>query len=161
MLKYIIGKLANHIMNSREPDFKIGPVGDPYMIRWWWIPRNRFFNVYIHHILHDDDDWALHDHPWSSLSLLLDGEIVEYYKHDYEPDVPAKRILKSGQWVYRSEFFAHRLTLQSKTATTVFITGRVVRKWGFHCPEGWVYWKDFVDKTDTGSVGRGCGEIDD
>jgi len=55
----------------RPPDFVIGPPDDPYMRRWWLLPRNRVLNVYLHHVRHDDDDRALHDHPWASLSILL------------------------------------------------------------------------------------------
>lgn len=72
--------LADLIMKlrpKREPDFLIGPEGDPYMRRWWIIPRNKFFNIYLHHMRHDDDDRAPHDHPWWSLSLCLDGHIRE------------------------------------------------------------------------------------
>jgi hypothetical protein len=51
------------IAGSRPPDFVIG--GDsPYMLRWWIIPRNKFFNIYLHRFLRSDDDRALHDHPW-------------------------------------------------------------------------------------------------
>ena len=42
---------------------------------------------------------------------------------------------------------------------TLFITGPVVRDWGFHCPDaGWVFWKNFVDARDAGSIGRGCAQ---
>lgn len=47
----------------RAPDFYIGGNANPYLLRWWVIPRNRFFNVYLHKFLRDDDDRALHDHP--------------------------------------------------------------------------------------------------
>ena len=43
---------------TRDPDMLIGPPDDPYMLRWWLIPRNPEFNVYYHRILHDDDDRA-------------------------------------------------------------------------------------------------------
>lgn len=58
MLKFLTdwtGNKAKEIMNSRPPDFVIGPNDDPYMLRWWAIPRNRFFNIYLHHILHDNE----------------------------------------------------------------------------------------------------------
>ena len=67
--KFIRGRALKLIWH-REPDFLIGPSkDDPYMMRWWWLPRNRFLNVYVHVVRHDDDDRALHDHPWPSLSL--------------------------------------------------------------------------------------------
>jgi len=143
---------------EREHDFQIGPSrNDPYMLRWWVIPRNPIFNIYLHKILHDDDDSALHDHPWASLSFMVEGELVEHYKA-IDSDCARKRILKAGQWVYRKAKFAHRLQLKSDQCVTVFITGPKIRDWGFHCPKGWVPWRDFVSKTDKGSIGRGCGE---
>jgi len=35
----------------RKPDFVIGRAGAPYLERWWVIPRNRWFNIYLHHFL--------------------------------------------------------------------------------------------------------------
>jgi hypothetical protein len=67
----------------------------------------------------------------------------------------------AGDVVGRGPRAAHRLeVLPREPATTIFITGPILRSWGFHCPEaGWRHWKDFVG-LDTGSVGRGCGEMD-
>ena len=157
MLMKFIARRALAVIARREPDFKIGPPGDLYMLRWWWLPRNRFFNVYIHRIRHDDDDRALHDHPWASLSYMIEGALREVYQ------IPGARrqsvkVLLAGDWVYRSPKFAHRLRLASKTATTIFITGPVVREWGFHCPKGWRPWREFCAPGKPGQVGRGCGE---
>ncbi len=63
---------------SRPPDFIIGGKNDPYVRRWWIIPRNRFFNIYLHQFLHSDDDRALHDHPWVNFSYLLRGGYLEH-----------------------------------------------------------------------------------
>ena len=160
MLSNLLTKYALRVITSRKADFSIGPENDPYMLRWFAVPRNRFFNIYIHRILHDDDDRALHDHPWPSLSFMVDGEILEHHKAPHG-DWPRKRFLKAGQWVYRPSEFAHRLALKTETATTVFMTGPRIREWGFHCPKGWVHWKDFVAKDNKGAVGRGCGEMDE
>lgn len=48
----------------RAPDFLVGGKENPYMKRWWLIPRNKWFNIYLHQFMRDDDDRALHDHPW-------------------------------------------------------------------------------------------------
>lgn len=64
--------------DQRPPDLIIEPE-NPYMLRWHLIPRNRFFNIYLHKFLRSDDDRALHDHPWSwNLSLILKGEYIEH-----------------------------------------------------------------------------------
>ena len=40
----------------REPDFIIGGAERPYIRRWWIIPRNKLFNIYLHQVLRDDDE---------------------------------------------------------------------------------------------------------
>jgi hypothetical protein len=63
---------------TREPDKVIMPDGHKVaMRRWHLIPRNPVFNVFLHHIVESDDDRALHDHPWISLSVILDDSYVE------------------------------------------------------------------------------------
>lgn len=62
------------------PDFIVGkdhPEG-PYMLRWYVIPRNRWFNIYLHLFLRSDEDEALHDHPWMNCSMLLRGSYIEH-----------------------------------------------------------------------------------
>lgn len=147
------GAHISFLRPNREPDFVIGPKVDPYMLRWWLVPRNDVFNIYYHMILHDDDDRALHDHPWPSFSILLKGSLREI-----TPNGPI--IYNQGACVYREAEHSHRLELiDGVPAETLFITGPKVREWGFHCPNGWRHFKDFVGG-DGGEVGRGCGEMD-
>ena len=46
---------------------------------------------------------------------------------------------------WRSPWTAHRIILMGDVegklipVTTLFITGPRIRKWGFHCEEGWVH----------------------
>ncbi len=63
---------------TRPPDFVVqAPNGEVYLNRWHLIPKNRWFNIYLHHFLRSDDDRALHDHPWWNASILLTGEYTE------------------------------------------------------------------------------------
>ena len=154
-----------------QPDFIIGPTDDPYMYRWYVIPKNRWFNIYLHQFHRSDEPRAEHDHPWHSLSLILDGCVHEIYGN------PADNIraITKGQIVYRSAKFTHRIVFHkvlnslSKYAhtlpITLFITGPKIRDWGFHCPKGWVPWQQFTSDTPENKrltrnsrVGRGCGE---
>ncbi len=140
-------------MFGRQPDFVIGAPDDPYLLRWWVIPRNRFFNIYLHCILKDCDDRALHDHPWWNISILLKGHLAEVH------GAGRVRYFKRFIPIFRQAKTQHRLFMPRgrKSAWTLFITGPRVRQWGFHCPKGWVHWKDFVGE-NPGEVGRGCGE---
>lgn len=134
----------------RPPDFVIGPKDAPYLRRWWIIPRNRFFNIYLHEILQNDDDRALHDHPWVNCSIILKGRYLEV--------TPAGRYVRRRFLpVLRRAVTSHRLELIDKTPCwSLFITGPVIREWGFHCPKGWRPWRQFVNERDSGLVGRGC-----
>lgn len=147
------GTALHALRPDRAPDFVIGPKDDPYMLRWWLIPRNDVFNAYYHVIRHDDDDRALHDHPWPSFSVLVRGALREV-----TPDLST--VHYPGACVYRGPDHVHRLELAGDSpAETLFITGPKVREWGSHCPQGWRHWQDFVG-VDPGEIGRGCGEMD-
>lgn len=202
----------------RAPDVIIGGKDDPYLLRWHVIPRNRYFNIYLHKFLRDDDDRALHDHPWASVSVTLWGK---YHEHLPTGRVKTRRFLSV---VFRRAQHTHRIELEknlrcdlcrrphdeitypalfgkvflcthcfddvhyddmkaikrrrlateymeetgcftkalihneryAKPAWTLFITGPKIREWGFHCPNGWRHWREFVEETDHGNIGRGC-----
>lgn len=153
----LLNRLADRIIRSRDPDFVIGEASNPYLLRWYVIPRNRFFNIYLHDILRDDDDRALHDHPWINLSIVLSGG---YHEHTIDAGGIHRRTYRGrGALKLRLPSAAHRLQVGIFGATTLFITGPRVREWGFHCPErGWVHWRDFTGGERGELIGAGCGE---
>ncbi len=137
---------------KRPPDFVIGDPHDPYLRRWFLIPRNRWFNVYLHHIQRSDDERALHDHPWHNVSIILTGEYMEVSEY-------GRRVFRAGSVIFRRATRCHRLVVHRPVAAwTLFITGPHIREWGFHCPKGWVHWRDFVAE-NPGEIGRGCEEV--
>lgn len=142
------------VASSRQPDFIIGGEEHPYMERWWIIPRNRFFNIYLHRFWRSDDDRALHDHPWLNCSIILKGSYVEHTI--CAGGVHRAQTYKQGAIKFRRARAAHRIEINEKPVWSLFITGPVIREWGFHCPHGWRPWQQFVDTRDKGSVGRGC-----
>lgn len=138
--------------------FVIGEEDDPYLKRWFILPRNRWFNIYLHHFHRSDDDRALHDHLWPSCSILLRGS---YLEHMHDGSV----VLRSPTWKFwlwprRESKDAHRVELINGCKVwTLFVTGRKRRTWGFYCPQGWIPWTDFVEQTPGGNkAGKGCGE---
>lgn len=143
------------IWPMRKPDVIIGGAEDPYMKRWHIVPRNPWFNIYLHHFLRSDDDRALHDHPWWNMSILLTGGYIEHL-----PSGPVFRY--RGGIVWRPATAAHRIELDQGPVWTIFVTGPRVRQWGFHCPKGWRHWEEFVksEVNEDGSIvaeaGRGC-----
>ena len=154
---------------EREADQTIGDPHQPYLYRWWLIPRNRWFNIYLHHFCRSDDDRALHDHPWWNLSWLIEGEYDEVVPVKcLGPALSAESNLhgvvrrRPGAVVLRRAKSAHRVALvrdslgYEKACWTLFLTGPRVRDWGFWCPNGWRHWHEFTDPEDSGKVGPGC-----
>jgi hypothetical protein len=139
---------------QRHPDYVIGDPAAPYMRRWWIVPRNEQQNVYLHHILRDDDDRALHDHPWDNVSYLLIGR--------YREITPEGTFVReAGSIVSRRATDCHRLeVIDGEPCVSLFMTGPKVREWGFHCPNGFVHWRDFTAGENGELVGRGCGEME-
>lgn len=170
--RFVLGRL-DRIIDSRPPDFVIGPSEQPYLRRWWVLPRNPIFNIYFHEFLASDDDRALHDHPWANISWVLAGHYIEARflgRPDAGLPLPQVEFVtrRPGSVVARRPSSAHRIVLPerrdgSRTPVyTLFVTGPVVRRWGFWCPDDnaarWVPWQTFVDARDKGRVGIGCGE---
>jgi hypothetical protein len=163
--RFIARRLCRSYPPERKPDFVIGGLDNPYMLRWYMIlPRNPFLTIYVHQVLRSDDDRALHDHPSFSLSLMLAGPMGEWVR---DGNAQRYREIKPGELLWRSGSFAHRLVRLPKETKdadgdtrvaplTVFIMGPRYRKWGFWCPHSWRFWEDFVAKNDSGLPGRGC-----
>lgn len=158
----MIRELILRWAKNREPDFVIGGKDSPYLRRHWLIPRNRFFNIYVHEFLRSDDDRALHCHPWLfNASWLIQGD---YMEHTIPAGGTAVRTWRqTGAFKFRWWRSPHRIELVWDAGArrlipcwTVFITGPVVREWGFYCPSRWVHWREFTDSRDSGSIGKGC-----
>src|SRR5438045_5715465 len=132
-------------MASRPPDFIIGGhMNPPYINRWWVIPRNKFFNIYLHEVQQNDDDRALHDNPWVNMSYIVQGGYDEVTPKGVFP-------LETGGIRFRRPTALHRLDLGDRGRTiTLFVTGPKVREWGFDTPQGWIWWEDFVSKNEGG-----------
>lgn len=154
---------------KRKPDFIVGGHDNPYLLRWWIIPRNRFFNIYLHKFLRDDDDRALHCHPWWSISIIIKGG---YLEHLQGRGLERKwRYCPRWSIIFRPATHRHRIELlrdirgggnrpvRLVPTWTIFITGRRVREWGFWC-EGYRFipWQDFTSPGDSGTTGKGCDQ---
>lgn len=164
-----------HKKTQTPPDFIIRPQGRDQTLRWWVIPRNRFFNIYLHKFVLSDEDRALHDHPWANCSILIDGQYIEhtpkgcflrhqgfmYFRPANSPHRVELRVSLLGE---RGIRIVAPLSLNHTDfdcpepipVTTIFITGPKIREWGFLCPKGWRHWKDFCDTRDHGVIGKGC-----
>jgi len=144
---------------AREPGMVIGGLDNPYMLRYYLVPRNPYLNVYLHKFLRSDDDRALHDHPWWFLSVMLKGGYWEHRKGKAKwresPSVAirkadtAHRVELDYEYIY--DDYHRNLGSREKPYWTLIFTGPKIREWGFYCPQGWRHWHEFVLK-------NGCGE---
>lgn len=140
---------------KRPPDQKIQRENRPYLDRWFIIPHNRYFNIYLHHFLHSDEDAALHDHPWFNVSVLFHGGYTEHVPKCANGSYPGKVDMhkqirrKKGDVVFRLGASPHRIELDKDKygnevpVWTLFITGPKYREWGFYCKDGWTHWRNF------------------
>lgn len=156
---------------SRRPhDFAIGGEEHPYCLRWWVIPRNRVFNIYLHKFIRNDEDRALHDHPWLNCSIPLVNGYIEV-NFEWRPIKTPGRFLpplvrtepRVGSVTFRRPSTAHRVELYRNwhdggmiPAWSLFITGPIVREWGFVCPKAWRPWWEFTKPGAYGEIGKGC-----
>ena len=157
-------------------------------LRWTWIdegylkrlpiiPRNRFFNVYLHRYFGPDSRAeGLHDHPWSSLSIRLWGKgFGEWRPASSAEGIIIDRVIEKGKvihvalgggfantnyknpkwillrrFVFRRAEDAHAIATGHWPVWTLFFTGPRRREWGFYTDEGWVKADEvFARKTQT------------
>lgn len=166
------------IPQEREPDEIIGPgyrsrlrdgphrnVPNLFLKRWLLKPKDDWHNRYLHCFTRDDEDRALHDHPWWNLSILLDGS---YYEHTIaKGGVHHRELLTAGDMKLRAPWDAHRVeclkeydslqpgtTLKPLPCWSLFLTGPVQHGWGFHCPGEWKDHKSFGRDNGCGEAGK-------
>lgn len=155
---------AEATMASRPPDLV---VGDGYMERWSLAPYRREGedskpNVYIHRFSGDDDDRALHDHPYDNVSVILKGAYWEHVHQEPRSIINGRyatwaHLRREGEVVERKADHAHRIEMNGSgdKVITLFLRGPRVREWGFWCPGGWRSWKEYTDPNNYGHR-RGC-----
>lgn len=158
-------------VSRRAPDFQIGGSENPYCNRWWVIPRNRWFNIYLHQFVRDDDDRALHCHPWPNCSIpLREGYAEVLFERFPQAGRPLPALRRKfrlpGRITFRRAHTPHRVELYRdwigniRPAWSLFFTGPTLRSWGFWCPSGrWVHWRDFTAGANGEMVGAGCGDV--
>lgn len=121
---------------------------EPYLLRWYLLPHNRWLNIYLHRFLRSDDPRGLHDHPWWFASLILAGSYMEV-------TTAGRRRRRRGSFAVHRATHRHRVCLPIDAhgheipCRTIVVTGPHRRRWGFWCGERFVPWREF----------GGCGEV--
>src|ERR1044071_5068526 len=106
--------------------FVIGPTEAPYLLRWWILPRNRIFNIYLHRILADDDDRAMHCHPWWNLSWVFGCGYREITPNGVKIRPRFSLVLRRATAIHRLELFRDSTSATIPT-WSIFFTGPVIR----------------------------------
>lgn len=135
--------LVDRALCGAFPRRDIAKGDELYMRRFFLTPPGRGpRQVFLHHILRDDDDRALHCHPWGFTSFILAGGYVEH--------------LPGGMWqahyagavLRRRATHAHRVVI-IKPVWSLVVAGPAERVWGFHDPErGWTDWRTYLGLPD-------------
>lgn len=135
------------VMDRGEPNMILSNRDGVYLCRWWIIPRNPIFNVYLHFIIGDDFGRALHTHPWLFfVSWMLDGAYVEESFSKGRVYI-RERTYRAGSVLMRGPFMAHRLEVSRVgmpgSALTLVFTGPIIKSWGFWTDSGFVNHRDY------------------
>jgi hypothetical protein len=127
-----------------------------YMNRYWLFnpyPKSapdqkkgwcRFFpSVRLHHILREDRDEHMHDHPWDARTIILRGW---YEERRPEPLGYASTRRKAGDTASINFGDYHKITqVSSGGVWTLFITYRYRGTWGFLVNGVKVKWRNYLN----------------
>ena len=106
----------------------------------------KYLGIYLHHLMASDEDRALHDHPWSFVTILLTSGYWEWIPWDLDRGLvaPVDRRLWRPRFsiLRRPARYKHRLELAKPCWTLVF-RGPRQREWGFWTARGWLDWKTY------------------
>lgn len=90
---------------------------------------NAYFGIYLHHLNQSDEERAMHDHPWTFISIILTrgyDEVTPSQDHDGE----AMRFYPRFSVLFRRAEHIHRLEMEGPMWTLV-LRGPERRVWGF------------------------------
>ena len=102
---------------------KLGEPECPYMTRY--VLNLYFFAIRLHIWKRSDDKRYMHDHPFSFLSIVLKGSYT-----DVSPKGKDKMNFLSVR--YRKAEHRHYVHVSDKGCTTLLITSKPFRNWGFY-----------------------------
>lgn len=110
----------------------------PYVHRW--IVETPWGSLRLHHWVGNDDQRALHDHPWAFYTLVLKG--------GYLDKTEGLRIeeMKPGRLRYRPARHTHTVLLTTKDCWTLVLTGPKVRNFGFLVGHNWLNARKYFEK---------------
>lgn len=119
-----------------KPGEFVGPLDNPLMTRFYVIPKNPVFNIYLHHI-HRSDEGDLHDHRAANISVVLKGWYCEHrfatrpVEGAFYPSLKVlvvKRLRPRFRWARTP----HRLILPRGEVWSLFFKFPHTQNWSFY-----------------------------
>jgi hypothetical protein len=157
--------------SRRTPYFDLGDYMQRHWLfkvrEWAWLerwPRLGYLfrcSARVHKLFRSDREAHLHDHPWPSISVVLEGEGIEVTPKHPESLGRAQpglyneecsiRPMRPGTIIFRSASARHKILIpEGGSMTTLFIMGPWQQDWGFFIPNiGKVYWRRYLDEWNT------------
>lgn len=132
---------AVFVMQSRKPDFVVQRPGVSYLERWIE-RRDDELSLFIHRFSGSDPSDP-HDHPADSVSLCLEGEMLEQvFREGGELDFELP--IYPGRVVVRRSTLLHRLELEpGAECTTLFVFRERTKPWGFVQDGEWIEHEEY------------------
>lgn len=137
---HIYGRHNNNLYMERWWLFNPYPAAGNYTRKGWrnWLPSIR-----VHHIVREDDDGHLHDHPWDARTIILKGWYVEEVR-TFWLYLLRKRRQAGDTAPIRFEQY-HRIDEVSDGGVwTLFFTWRHLGEWGFLVDGNKVPWRTYL-----------------
>jgi hypothetical protein len=138
-----------------------------YPMSWWrepfgWLCQ-RFGIAMLIHVIHTPDlDRALHDHPWSFVSVVLRGWYTELRPidngrpcfHEAPEEFSWVTHRHERSIAFRHATDRHRIVNQSAECVTLFVTGPKRQWWGFYTPQGKIHYQDYDSVHNKVNIGK-------
>lgn len=120
-----------------------------------WALQKLGIAIRVHHILREDSDRHLHDHPWNWVSVVLRGSYVEERPSDpdqhpiHDAYSTEFRVRVAGSIAGLRVPGRHRIRAVSEGGVwTLFITTRYRQGWGFYTKDGKVPYKKYLGESE-------------
>lgn len=136
---------------------KPNPVEGGFLPRRWVLIRPR-----VHIYGRGDKEPHLHDHPADNITWVLHGEFWEQipisaepswdFKDSNRPEATREKFRGTDDVVFRLAGSRHKIVISQfvkEPLVTLFIFGPKRRDWGFTTPNGWVFWRDYLDDQES------------
>ena len=122
-LEWVQGAMPAKMVRMIDREFG-DSVPEPYLVRIYLLPRNRWCGVFLHRFISSDRE-GLHSHPWPFWSMVLCGWIRERRFGGVTVRGPGHMMLRAPSTFHRME------VAPGPECWTLFIHGPRVSEWGF------------------------------